>query len=153
MISRCVLLAILAILTLAPTVSEAQSQNPFMSDFQFKKILAEAQANGKDTKIPSEVTTAFGLTQKGETLTMRRLTYNDAKQNQYSFINPNNGNYLFATKFTSGTIVLYVDKNLMLISGLQKIAGKNEFSILPNKEAQVDLNALLLIFARLADTL
>jgi hypothetical protein len=165
---RFVLLAVLAMLLFVLTNLQAQSlatnsappipatntnapTRP-ISDAQFKKILADAQANGKDHTIVSEVTTAFGITHNGETLTMRHDPFLDDNKDRHSLIIPNNGNYIIAKSTIQNAHDYYVDKNLMLISALI-IDPKNEITIIPNKDAQAGLDAELKFFAGIADQL
>lgn len=152
--------AALVILTFLPTNLQAQSSptdsaptRP-ISDAQFKKILADAQTNGKDHPTNSEATTAFGITHQGETLTLRQDSFRDTEHNRHTLTILNNGNYLFALRNAQfdRVHIYYVDKNLVLISALVSTT-EVEISIVPNKDAQAGLDAELKYFAGIADQL
>jgi hypothetical protein len=123
-----------------------------ISDAQFQKILIDARANGKDIPTSTDVTTAFGLSHKGETLTLRHDGFRDAAQKHHGITILPNGNYFFALKETETSHVYYVDKNLFLIAALIN-SVKDGITILPNKDAQEGLNAELAYFAMVADKL
>jgi hypothetical protein len=152
MASRRASLAVLAGLIFLPTSSQAQNNHRPISDAQFKKIVADAQVNGKVREASSVVTTAFGITRKGETLTLRQSAFADDEKNYHTIVLLPNGQYLFSLKKPQDVVIYYVDANLALIAALNN-AAQNGISILPNKNAQSGLDAELKFFAGIADEL
>jgi hypothetical protein len=152
-----VLLVILAMLTLALTSLQAQDSatnapaRP-ISDAQFKKILDDTAKNGKDRPILPQAMTAFGISFTGTNLMFRSDSFHDKEQYRHAFVVLNNGNYFFTLRNTQFAKVYYVDKNLVLISALT-VNTKYEITVIPNKDAQIGLNAELKFFAGIADQL
>jgi hypothetical protein len=161
-----ILLAILAMLMFALTSLQAQSAatnstppisapstnaptRP-ISDAQFRKLLADlASTNAVVGPTAPIVAKAFGVDHPGET--ERRDCFQTSDKHYHAISQLDNGNYIFSTSNELISYDYYVDKNLTLISALS--VTKQGVTIIPNKDAQADLDAELKTLASIADQL
>ena len=123
-----------------------------ITDAQFEKLLADLDAKGTTTQLSPLITTSFGLTHQGETLTVHQDAFADEAKNVHGLVKLGNGNYLFGYIEMYASHLYYVDKHLVLIAAMVDSfkGGGDKISMPPNKDAQKGLDAELTFFAHLA---
>jgi hypothetical protein len=123
-----------------------------ITDAQFEKLLADLDAKGTTTQLSPLITTSFGLTHQGETLTVHQDAFADEAKNVHGLVKLGNGNYLFGYIEMYASHLYYVDKHLVLIAAMVDSfkGGGDKISMSPNKDAQKGLDAELTFFAHLA---
>lgn len=142
--------------------ADAQSPNPSLprplSDAQFTKILADIASHGTARAIPSQITSALGLTHKAESLTAPQLAYLETTsaytdKTNHTIAKLGNGNYLLANTNPDRPVgyIFYVDRDLGLIGALQQTA--KGISTWPKADAQKALDVELTFYAGIGELL
>jgi hypothetical protein len=123
-----------------------------ITDAQFEKLLADLDAKGTTTQLSPLITSRFGITHQGQTLTVHQDSFADEAKNVHGLVKLGNGNYLFGYLQMYASHLYYVDKHLVLIAAMVDSFrdGGEKISMLPNKDAQKGLDAELTFFAQLA---
>jgi hypothetical protein len=161
-LTRLALCGAVALMLTCQGTADAQSPNPSLprpiSDAQFTKILADIVSHGTARTIPSQVTTALGLTHKAESLTAPQLAYLETTsayndKTNHTIAKLGNGNYLLANTNPDRPVgyIFYVDGDLGLIRAVQQTA--KGIATWPKEDAQKALEVELTFYAGIGELL
>jgi hypothetical protein len=137
--------------TAAKPAAHVASSRP-MTDAQFEKVRMDLSLHGTETELSSQISSAFGLTARGQSLTVHQDAYLDAAKNAHGFIALPNGNYLFGYIERYASHLYYVDRRLSLIASLidAKQDGAEKIVMLSDSAGRLGLAVELQFFANLS---